>query len=465
MRTQVALALSVLLGSTAARAESYNFNFHVEPGVGFSATRGLAVAGAALKIDSKLLGIGPVALQIEGFGLGSINNSYLASGSAFGGGIGLRLRLIDDHEGYVWAPGIQSSGNAWGNLWLDAHFIYAAGGLGAGFDAALGYEFSLIEGLQVGPFGKFALIGLQPLVIFGLSFSIGTPMDATAEADDDSDGITNSKDKCPKDAEDKDSFQDEDGCPDKDNDNDGIEDTADKCPNDAGPAVNNGCPVLDKDGDGIPDDKDKCPADAEDKDGFQDDDGCPEKDNDGDGLLDATDKCPNEAGPASTNGCPVQDKDSDGIPDDKDQCPEVAETVNGIDDEDGCPEKDVKVFITKEKIVITDKVFFATGKTDILPKSNALLDSIAAVFTKFPNIKKVQVEGHTDDVGVDAKNLKLSEGRAASVVSALVKRGIAQDRLVAKGFGATKPLAQGKTEAAREQNRRVEFTILEQAPQ
>nr|HPH70376.1 porin family protein [Kofleriaceae bacterium] len=79
--------------------------------------------------------------------------------------------------------------------------------------------------------------------------------------DPDSDGIKGDADKCPTEAEDKDGFQDEDGCPDADND-----------------------------GDGVPDTADKCPGEAEDKDGFQDEDGCPEADNDGDGIPDAADK-------------------------------------------------------------------------------------------------------------------------------------------------------------------------------
>ena|GEM_PF-5784673 len=101
------------------------------------------------------------------------------------------------------------------------------------------------------------------------------------DADTDGDGIADRLDKCPNEAEDRDGFQDDDGCPDPDNDGDGIADAVDKCPND-----------------------------AEDKDGFQDDDGCPDPDNDGDGIADAVDKCPNEP-----------------------------ETVNGIDDQDGCPDQ------------------------------------------------------------------------------------------------------------------------------
>src|SRR5215204_4473836 len=98
----------------------------------------------------------------------------------------------------------------------------------------------------------------------------------------------------------------------------------------------------DRDGDGIPDSVDGCPDEAEDKDGFQDSDGCPERDNDNDGVPDAADKCPNEPedkdGFDDDDGCPDQDNDGDGIADAADKCPNDAETVNGFDDEDGCPD-------------------------------------------------------------------------------------------------------------------------------
>ena len=136
---------------------------------------------------------------------------------------------------------------------------------------------------------------------------------APGRNDHDGDGIPDSVDACPDEAEDKDGFQDEDGCPDADND-----------------------------GDGIADGNDECPNEPEDKDGFQDDDGCPERDNDNDGIPDAADKCPNDAedtdGFEDDDGCPDQDNDGDGFPDAKDKCPNDAETVNGFDDDDGCPD-------------------------------------------------------------------------------------------------------------------------------
>ncbi len=166
--------------------------------------------------------------------------------------------------------------------------------------------------------------------------------------DRDGDGIYDAADQCPTEAEDKDGFQDSDGCPDLDNDGDTINDTEDKCPGEAedpdGFQDTDGCPERDNDGDGVPDDRDACPDKAETKNGYKDDDGCPdEPDKDNDGVPDARDKCPNEPedtdGFKDTDGCPDPDNDEDGVPDNKDECIEEPETKNGFQDEDGCPDE------------------------------------------------------------------------------------------------------------------------------
>jgi OmpA-OmpF porin, OOP family len=216
--------------------------------------------------------------------------------------------------------------------------------------------------------------------------------------DTDGDGICDNEDACPREAEDKDGFQDADGCPDPDNDNDGIPDKTDKCPNE-----------------------------PEDKDGFQDADGCPDPDNDGDKVLDVKDKCPNE----------------------------YAET------EDGCPKKYQLVVVTPTKIELKQTVYFDFNKTTIKPVSYALLNDVAAALKDHPTIK-VRVEGHTDSRGSDSYNLKLSQGRAESVKQYLVEHGIVPDRMEPRGFGETVPIADNRTEEGRAQNRRVEFIITSQ---
>jgi hypothetical protein len=164
--------------------------------------------------------------------------------------------------------------------------------------------------------------------------------------DADRDGLIDDRDPCPGQAEDRDGFQDDDGCPDLDNDGDGIRDAKDQC---RGVAEDNdgfqdddGCPDADNDGDGVPDGYDTCEGQREDIDGDHDDDGCPDLDTDRDGIDDPQDKCPNDAedrdGLGDEDGCPDLDFDGDGLDDTSDQCPEEPETPNGKQDDDGCPE-------------------------------------------------------------------------------------------------------------------------------
>ncbi len=221
--------------------------------------------------------------------------------------------------------------------------------------------------------------------------------------DSDHDGLLDRDDKCPSAPEDKDGFEDEDGCPDEDND-----------------------------GDGIVDEHDRCVNDPEDKDGFEDDDGCPDKDNDGDGVLDAKDKCPNEP-----------------------------ETFNNFEDEDGCPDKGQgPVQIQRGKITVPP-VFFASGKDKILTRSKATLALVAETLKKNAWVKKVRIEGHTDDRGDSEFNLALSDRRAASVKRFLIAEGVEQGRLDSRGFGEEKPVADNKTRKGRGDNRRVEFIIVD----
>jgi OOP family OmpA-OmpF porin len=250
--------------------------------------------------------------------------------------------------------------------------------------------------------------------------------------DKDGDGIKDDVDECPTEPEDKDGFQDEDGCPDPDNDADGIADANDKCPNDPEDKDkfedDDGCPDLDNDQDGIVDKIDQCPDEAEDKDGFEDDDGCPDCDNDKDGVPEcpeAKDKCPDQSAPGTI---------------------------------DGCPQKYQLIVVTQEKIELKQTVYFDTNKTTIKKVSFPLLDEVAQAMGDNPTIS-VRIEGHTDSQGTDARNLKLSQGRAESVRTYLVKKGVAADRMVAQGYGESVPIADNRTSAGRAQNRRVEFVI------
>ncbi len=279
-----------------------------------------------------------------------------------------------------------------------------------------------------------------------------------APKDRDGDGVMDPADKCVDQPEDKDGFADEDGCPEVDNDEDGLLDKSDKCPNEAGPIKNEGCPIVDKDGDGINDPLDKCVEEPEDKDGFQDTDGCPDLDNDQDGLTDPQDKCPDTAGPPENLGCPDGDKDGDSIPDRLDKCPDEA----GVKEEGGCPKKYKMVVVTKDKIEIKQQIKFKSGSSTIIGRDSfSIIAEIAQALRDNPQIKKIRIEGHTDSQGPDSKNLKLSQDRATSVMSQLIKEGIDPLRMQAVGYGEAKPIAENKTAAGRAENRRTEFNISE----
>jgi OmpA-OmpF porin, OOP family len=277
------------------------------------------------------------------------------------------------------------------------------------------------------------------------------------DLDDDGDGIVNRLDQCPLEAEDVDGFQDSDGCPDPDNDGDGVLDVDDRCPLKKGPSANKGCPVvkvaeLDTDGDGLVDSKDDCPTEP----GPMENKGCPLKDRDGDGVLDADDACPDEPGPKENKGCPVKDKDGDNVEDKFDNCPEV----KGPASNQGCPEKERQlVIITSDKLLIKEKVFFATAKATILPRSFPLLNNVSKVLREHPEIQLIRVEGHTDSQGGRDYNISLSQRRANSVKDYLIHQGVEGTRLQARGFGPDRPADTNKTDAGRSNNRRVEFVI------
>jgi outer membrane protein OmpA-like peptidoglycan-associated protein len=293
---------------------------------------------------------------------------------------------------------------------------------------------SFLEHHSLKPFGR------APTWRMFTTFAFVPSLTRTGGAvkDTDGDGIPDDKDQCPTEPEDKDGFEDDDGCPDPDNDQDGIPDVKDKCPNAPedrdGFQDDDGCPELDNDGDGIPDSQDRCPNEPEDKDGYKDDDGCPDPDNDGDGIPDKVDKCPNEP-----------------------------EDFNGVDDGDGCPEGGAGTSIRGGKIDLKgQRIQFKSGSAVLIPASFKILDRIANMLRNNPRVKLVRIEGHTDDTGRTATNQQLSQSRAASVRDYLVKRGVARNRLTAVGYGETRPKVPNTNRKNRAINRRVEFIIVHQ---
>jgi OOP family OmpA-OmpF porin len=218
-------------------------------------------------------------------------------------------------------------------------------------------------------------------------------------ADDDRDGIANRADRCPKDAEDPDGFEDEDGCPD-----------------------------LDNDGDGIADARDRCPLRAETKNGIDDDDGCPETDEDGDRIVGTHDLCPNEP-----------------------------ESYNGFKDGDGCPDalpEDVRRFTGA-----IAGINFRGSTPTLITSSFALLDRAVEVLKQYPELR-IEVTGHTEARGSGEANHQLSQQRAEKVREYLISKGIESSRIVAVGFGQDRPIASNRSASGRAKNRRIEFRVL-----
>ena len=217
----------------------------------------------------------------------------------------------------------------------------------------------------------------------------------------------------------------------------------------------------DPDGDGIAGKADKCPDVAEDKDGFEDDDGCPDPDNDKDGIPDAQDKCPNQPetfnGIDDEDGCPEIDTDGDGILGSRDKCPDEPETVNGYKDDDGCPDEVPQA--VKKFTGVIECINFKTGQATILPGSYSILDRAVAVLKDYPDIR-IEISGHTDSKGKADYNRDLSQRRADAVKVYFIAKGIEASRLTTVGYGLDRPIADNGTESGRSKNRRTEFRLL-----
>ena len=259
--------------------------------------------------------------------------------------------------------------------------------------------------------------------------------------DTDGDKIIDSEDACPTVA----GVAALKGCPDKDAD--GITDAEDACPDNAGPIENQGCPDQDKDG--LFDFVDNCPTIA----GPKENQGCPWPDTDGDGLLDKDDDCPNLAGPKANKGCPYKDSDNDGLLDKDDDCPNTP----GPKTNKGCPV--IEQAVIEVLKTAFDNLEFETNKDIIFESSKPSLNELAEVLKK-KTTWKLEIAGHTDNVGDDNLNLVLSKKRAEAVKAYLISQGVDEARLITKYFGETKPIASNDNPEGRQKNRRVEMKIV-----
>lgn len=255
--------------------------------------------------------------------------------------------------------------------------------------------------------------------------------DGCPDDDNDGDRRDDAVDKCPSEAEDIDGFDDDDGCPELDNDGDTIADLEDKCPMDKEdgqqPAPKDGCPanMRDSDGDSFPDNLDSCPSAGEDVDGFEDDDGCPEADNDQDGVPDATDECSlcaeDKDGTNDADGCPDFDDDHDGIADAADKCPKEPEVINGVTDDDGCPDTGgVNVArLDGDKLVVDRAPSF--DKKGLTKAGELIVDQMALVMRGNTDVTKWLVAFSNSGNNVAAET--------AFVKARLIAKGVSADSL------------------------------------
>ena len=284
----------------------------------------------------------------------------------------------------------------------------------------------------------------------------GTPTGAIVDTrgcptDADGDGIYNGLDACPNTP--MGAHVDARGCP-TDADSDGVYDGIDQCPGTPASAKVDakGCPT-DADLDGVADGVDQCPntpAGA-----VVDATGCP-VDADKDGVPDGLDRCPNTppGTEVDTSGCQIsKDSDGDGVDDTKDKCPGTAAGTRV--DASGCP-----ILFTPERTpVILRGVTFETGKSALRPESYTVLDIVAGSLQGNPDIR-IEIAGYTDNTGTAAVNTRLSQARAEAVRAYLVSKGVALERMIARGYGPSNPVATNTTAAGRAQNRRVELHQL-----
>ena len=377
---------------------------------------------------------------------------YIDSGFSFAatGTINKISKFGDDHQRYDDASyyGLDGAVKYHFNQLYDSELFDLYLGVGGGYtwvdeigagtlNGTLGINFWFSENLG---------LSLQTVYKHGFEDYLDSHFQTTAGLaikfggkDTDGDGIFDKDDACPEEF----GLEAFNGCPDTDGD--GIEDSKDDCPNEAGLAEFNGCP--DSDGDGVPDKDDACPTVP----GLKEFKGCP--DTDGDGVPDNIDQCPNEAGPAANNGCPWPDRDGDGVPDKDDLCPDKVGTVAN----QGCPE--VTEAVQKALNAYAKTILFDTGKSSIKAQSEKVLQDIIAILKEYPNAK-FAIEGHTDSVGSEANNQKLSEARASSVMNYLIENGVASMRLTSKGYGESKPIDSNNTREGRANNRRVEINLV-----
>lgn len=455
-------------------------------------------------------------LSVEAFGAIPVDSE---NSDLFGGGVGGALDLeLNIHpylgvtagfqgqrfwsdqsdEGTEWLGGRLGPRVHWGALlgavhddgWLDFHVALGSSGgiVRAGFDIGLGYAFTLIDGLRLGPFVRYQF-GSDPqgdnaqILMAGVTVGVlGDPREAIAapltpppprpapevtpaNPDMDGDGVLNEQDVCPATPQGALPDRDRLGCPATDTDSDGVLDIDDVCPMEphgARPDPRNlGCPQRDQDGDEVIDREDQCPAVPQGATPDPGRRGCPQGDRDRDGVTDTDDVCPTtHAGPnpdPARAGCPLPDRDTDSVPDEPDACPDLPGAPSLDPSRNGCPGL---VRVVGGQITINQPIFFEHGSNEIRAESLPVLGAVADALSAL-SVLRVRIEGHSDSTGPDDYNLDLSRQRSQAVLRWLVAHGVRPQGAEAIGRGETRPIAPNDTEEGRARNRRVEFRILD----
>ena len=450
-RGRSAIATPLLLGGlclafglpSQARAESGNFNLHLDLGMALPVTGELGppegggkipIGGVGtLGLDWQLASPFAIELLVGGgyfFGataeMGTEDRPYVHTG------LGGRYRFMDNREGYADEPPF---GDFLGNFWVGAHVGYHRfDGDQFGVDLGAGYEWSVMSPIQLGLFGRAAVLfggdgaRVDTIVSAGLSGSIefgGRP----PVLDSDDDGLSDEREMGR--------FGTDAMNPDTDGDGlgDGLEVTTSTDP------LN---PDTDGDAllDGVEDANKNGAVDGEETDPRQ-------ADSDHGGVPDGWEV---QHPPMNPRDPVDDDKDHDGVPEHLDRCPETPPNVEV--DQNGCT-------ILRAQMVFSG-IQFEFDSTAILPTSEATLRHALSLLNDNADVR-VEIEGHTDNVGAAAYNQRLSRGRADAVKQWLVDHGIVANRLQTRGYGATRPAASNDTDTGRAQNRRIEFKRLDAA--
>ncbi len=425
-----------------ALAESGQLNLHLDLGVGAPFTG--PTRPQARDSETAAGGVGWVGLDwqferpwaIEALlGIGGFAQSLPTSnrdGTRYTSfGVGARWRPLDNRKGYA---ARNPRGDIWGNLWVSSHAgFHKYDSRQFGFDVAAGYEFSVIKPLQVGVFARsvFALggdnDGMDAFIVGGISLSIDV-MREPAAPDADGDGLSDEKEA---------ELGTNPNHPDTDGDGllDGLE-------------FNTGTDPLqsDSDADGLNDSLEDA-----DRDGRLDDMETDPRhaDTDKGGLPDPDEVRDPRQDPRFAGD---DDSDSDGVANPFDECPGTTE--NRPVDAAGCPHM-------PEGRFALEGVSFETGSAQIRPESEKTLNEALEMLRRHPNVR-VEIAGHTDNVGSAAGNRRLSQKRAEAIRSWMVGKGLSAKRFTVRGYGSSEPVETNETEAGRARNRRIEFRRLDQ---